>query len=260
MRWLVMFASAVLLAAGCGGGGGGSSFQPGDASPTGIWEGVLTFDTGDSVEFVGMIAENGEAIFVADDGQMIWGFAANVNGDQFSANYEWALPPGFMTPGGALGGTGELNCTFVERVSIDCDFTSTSTANEVFTGTAGASYNDLYDNDSSLTIVAGDWLDVETGTEVLSIDAAGTVFSQDALTGCVLSGTMMPIDPAYNAYDVSLVLDGCTDPDLALANGTHFDGLGAVGDDLQPRDTLLFGIHGEFMGVPIAIRGEYRRM
>jgi hypothetical protein len=33
-----------------------------------------------------------------------------------------------------------------------------------------------------------------------------------------------------------------------------------VGDDLQPKDTLLFGAHGEVLGVPIAIRAEYRKM
>ena len=148
----------------------------------------------------------------------------------------------------------------MERVSIDCDFTSRSTANEVFTGTVGASYNDLYDDGSSLAVVAGDWLDIATGSEIISIDAAGNIFSQDALSGCVLNGTIMPIDPDYNSYDVGLVLDGCTDPDLAPANGTRFDGLGAVGDDLQPKDTLLFGVHGEFMGVPIAIYGQYRKI
>ena len=107
MRWLVMFASAIVLASGCGGGGGGSSFQPAEASPTGIWEGVMTFDSGDSVELVGMIAESGEALFLADDGQMMWGSVSGVTSDQFTVGFEWALPPGFMTPGGALGGTGE---------------------------------------------------------------------------------------------------------------------------------------------------------
>lgn len=260
MRWLVMFASAVALVTGCGGGGGGSSFQPGDASPTGIWEGVLTFDGGDSVEVLGLIAETGEALFMTDDGQMIWASAASIEGNQFTADYQWALPLGYITPEGAFGGTGSIICTFAERVSIDCDFTSRSTAGEEFNGTMGASYDDLYDEDSSYAVVAGDWLDVDTGTELLQIDAAGRMFSQEPATGCVLSGTIVPINPAYNAYRVSLTVDGCTDPDLAPLNGTRFNGMGAVGDDLRPMDTLVFGVHGEFLGVPIPIIAMYTRI
>ncbi len=260
MRWFVMFASAVVMAAGCGGGGGGSSFQPGDASPSGIWEGVLTFDSGDSEQFLGLIAETGETMILVENGQVMWGSVTSVDGNQFTVDYEWVLPPGLITPGGALGGTGRISCTFAERVSVDCDFTSTSAANEPFAGTAVAFYDDLYEDGSSLAVVAGVWLDVETATEMLSIDAAGNAFFQDALTGCVLNGTVKPIDQSYNAYDVSLLLEGCTDPDLAPFNGTRLDGLGAVGDDLAPKDTLVFGIHGEVMGLPIGVWSAYRKM
>lgn len=257
---LSVFLATLAVVAGCGGGGGGSSFTPAEGTPTGIWEGVLTFDGDGSVEIVGLIAENGTAMFVADDGQVMWADGGTVSGTTFSASFEWALPPGFTTPGGAVGGTGDFECSFAERVSIDCDFVSRSTASEDFKGTVGASYNDLYEDDSSLAVVAGDWLDVETGAEVLSIDAAGRVFSQDATTGCVLGGTISPIDPSYNAYQMDVVLDSCTDPDLAPANGLRLSGLAAVGDDLSPKDTLLFGIHGELMGFPIAVRGEYHKL
>jgi len=95
---------------------------------------------------------------------------------------------------------------------------------------------------------------------LLTIDATGNMFSQDQMTGCVLSGKIVPIDPAYNAYRINLTLDGCTDPDLVPANGTQFNGMGAVGDDVQPMDTLLYGVHGEFMGVPIPAMEIYSRI
>jgi hypothetical protein len=261
MRFIVILAAAIGLVAGCGGGGGGSSFKPGEgeASPTGIWEGVITFDIGESQEVVGLIAETREAMFITDDGLLIWGTATS-DGNALDVSYEWALPPGFVTPAGAFGGIGEITGTFVERVSIDGSFVSRSSEGEVFSGTVATAYNDLYEDGSSLAVVTGVWLDTETGTEVLSIDATGAVFSQDEATGCVLNGTILPIDTEFNAYDVSLILEGCADPDLAPFNGTRFDGLGAVGDDLQPKDTLLFGAHGEILGVPIAIRAEYRKM
>lgn len=262
MRFIVICLAALAFVAGCGGGGGGggSTFVPTETSPTGIWEGMINFDIGESAETVGLIAETGEAIFITDDGQMIWAAAPAADCGGFTAAYEWAVAPGTTTPGGAMGGTGQISCTCVERVSMDCGFTSTSSAGEVFTGTMGVTYDDLYEDDSSLSVVEGDWLDMETGMEVLSIDALGNVSSQDAITGCVLNGTILPIDPDYNAYDVSLVLDGCTDPVLVPANGTRFDGMGVVGEELQPQDTLVLGIHGEFMGIPIALPGEFRRM
>lgn len=260
MRWLVMLASAVALVTGCGGGGGGSSFQPGDASPSGIWEGVLTFEGSDSTEVLGLIAETGEALFMTDDGLMMWGSAASVDGNQFTADFQWALPPLVVTPDNASGGTGTITCTFDERVSIDCDLTARSTAGEDFPGSLGASYDNIYEEDSSYAVVAGDWLDVVSGSELLSIDGSGNMFSQDSMTGCVLSGKIVPINPAYNAYRINLTLDACTDPDLAPANGTRFDGMGAVGNDLRPMDTLLFGVHGAFLGVPIPVMAIYTRI
>ena len=260
MRFFIIVAAAMGLAVGCGGGGGGSSFQPGvDQSPYGFWEGTVDFTTGESLAISGVIAENNEAIFVLEDGQMLWGVASVTDRDQMAVDFTWAVPPFTETPGGAIDGTGALLCTVVERVSMDCTFTSTSRVGEEFEGVAGVSYEDLYERDSSIAAIAGNWTDSETGEELLSIDGAGRIFSQDPVSGCILSGTVRPIDTAYNAYDVVLTIDGCN-VDFAELNGVRFDGLGALVDDLQPEDTLIMALHTDIMGFAVGLPAEYRRL
>lgn len=94
MRRFGLIMSVVVMAAGCGGGGGDSHLNGGEASPTGIWEGTIAFDSANSVEAVGLVAENGQALLVTDDGQMIWGSSPGVDGNTLVMDYHWALPPG----------------------------------------------------------------------------------------------------------------------------------------------------------------------
>jgi len=259
MRLFIIILSAIGLAAGCGGGGGGSNFQPSeDQSASGFWDGTVDFSTGESLGISGVIAENNEAIFVLEDDQMLWGVASVTNRNQLAVDFTWTVPPLTETPDGAIDGTGTLLCTIMERVSMECTFTSTSSAGEPFEGVASVAYDDLYERDSSIAAIAGNWIDSETGEELLSIDGAGRIFSQDPISGCILSGTVRPIDTAYNAYDVVLTIDGCN-VDFAELNGVRFDGLAALVDDLQPEDTLIMALHTQIMGFAVGLPAEYRR-
>lgn len=260
MRLFTIIVAAIGLAAGCGGGGGGSSFQPSeDQSPSGFWEGTVDFSTGESLGISGLIAENNEAIFVLEDGQMLWGVASVSNNDEVTVNYTWSLfeetPDGFFV----IDGTGRLTCTVVERVSMDCAFTATSSEGEPFEGVASVVYDDLYERDSSTAAIAGNWTDSETGEEVVSIDAAGRFFMQEPMSGCVFSGTVRPIDTGYNAYDVRLTIDGC-DFEYALLNGMTFDGVAVLVDDLEPEDTLIMAVHTTIMEIAFGLPMEYRRL
>jgi len=260
MRFFVIIPLAIGLAAGCGGGGGGSNFRPvEDQSPSGFWEGTVDFDTGESLGISGVVAENNEAIFVLEDGQMIWGFASVSNNNQVAVDYTWSMGLLNETPGGAIDGTGALICTLVERVSMDCTFSSRSSVGEIFEGAGTVVYDDLYERDSSTAVVSGNWTDSETGEELLSIDAAGRIFSQDPLSGCILGGSIQPIDTSYNAYDVRLTINGCN-IDFAELNGTTFDGLGALVDELEPEDTLGIAVHTTIMDIAVGLPTEYRRL
>ena len=230
MNRAICILGACLLVAGCGGGSSDSSSPPpqvSNASPGGIWEGQIFFDsTSSSVEAVGVVTESGEMRFITEDGQQIWGNGTVTNTNQLSLNYSWVLPLGFTTPGGATGGTGTLTGTVAERSRIQGAFTSTSSAGEPDSGTVEVFYDDLYERDSSLGLLAGDWLSVGDA-ELMTVDAAGRVFSQDPVTECVLNGQFSIVNASYNVYDVTLVFSNCATPETVILNGFTMNGLAA---------------------------------
>ena len=61
-------------------------------------------------------------------------------------------------------------------------------------------YDALRDRDSSLTKIAGNY-DDGTGI-VLNITGGGTIFKQDAETGCVSNGLVRSIDKFFNEFTI----------------------------------------------------------
>lgn len=243
----------------CGGSSGSSTPTPPttNASPGGIWEGQIVFDsTGTSVEVVGVVTESGEMRFITSDGQQIWGNGSVTNVNQLAMNFTWVLPLGFETAGGATEGTGTLTGTVLERNRIQAAFTSTSSVGEPDSGTIDVFYDNLYERDSSLGMLAGNWT---AGTEVLTIDGTGAVFSQDPATSCVLSGQFSIINASYDVYRATLSFASCATPETVVLNGFTMNGLAVVADTTVPNDTLIASVSGSLQGITIGITGEFLR-
>jgi len=251
---------ACLGLAACGGSSSGSTSTPlptTNASPGGIWEGEIFFDsTRTSVEVVGVVTESGEFRFITSDGQQIWGNGSITNVNQLALNFTWVLPLGFTTAGGATEGTGSLTGTVAEQSRIQAAFTSTSSVGELDSGTIDVFYDNLYERASSLDLLVGDWSAV---TEILSIDASGAVFSQDPTTGCVLNGQFSIIDARYDVYRASLSFDNCATPETLILNGFTMTGLAVVADTTVANDTLIAAVSGSLLGVMVGITGEFLR-
>ena len=110
-------------------------------------------------------------------------------------------------------------------------------------GTFSLNYHSLYENPSSLDILQGTYA---TTDESVSIDAQGAIFYQSSVNGCTGNGTAGMIDPAYNMYRVTIIVDGCTG-DSEVRNGLTFTGLANIGinNDLSGaflNDTLEMAV------------------
>lgn len=78
------------------------------------------------------------------------------------------------------------------------------------TGSLTITYNDIYEQDSSLNLLAGNWSFTDRdGLEIdLSIDENGSARGQDS-DQCEYAGNVEIINADYNVYDVVLSISNC---------------------------------------------------
>ena len=214
------------LLAACGGGGGGGS--SGASFPTltnayGIWVGSST-SGGMSIQIEGVIAR-GESRFVDENGTQyivtgISGFDGEIRID-FNAYAQF----GYVFLDGSTSGTGTITGVVRERTSINGNFSfSTGEA-----GTISFTYDALYDRDSSLEKLTGQWND-EFG--VMTVDPDGSFFEQDQF-GCIYDGQASIIDVAYNAYRLAMTVSNCG------ADNGSYEGLAVLSDLVTADDEDL---------------------
>jgi hypothetical protein len=105
-------------------------------------------------------------------------------------------------------------------------------------------YNDLYNQPSSLAAIAGNWAGpiyesgVGAGYGILNISSTGAFNAPYPSGNCVFSGQIALINPAYNAYAVSLSYagSGC-DPvggSQITLNGTTGKGIATIDNSVSP--------------------------
>lgn len=148
------------------------------------------------------------------------------------------------------------NCNFtgslVERVSMDLTLSCKTRGDLEFTETLTLEFDPVYDRDSSLETVSGNYRTL--ADNVLSIAADGQLFLQDATTGCVVNGRVSVITLVSNLYNVVLQYESCTGPDDRL-NGSTFNGFAQL-DDTAPQEALIIAAIG---GVGDLIAASFER-
>jgi hypothetical protein len=138
---------------------------------------------------------------------------------------------------GSVWGTSAVTGSFVSKTSLTLNSTDTTALGALLPVTPIAyTYDPLYDEASDLSKTAGNWMG-QTGT-VININADGVIFSQDAVTGCVLNGQITVIDPAHDAYSVTVTFANCQSGAAGL-NGTTAIGLAALNDKSVPSELYL---------------------
>ena len=192
----------------------------------------------------GIVAEDGRAYFALGS-LMLWGNVAAF-GDLISGHITGTpigLPPLDSFTGFNLR---SLDGSIEERTSIDANACSQDPYPgycldfpQYYGPLLALAYQSSYDDDSSLTLVAGTYLEARGQPDgVLNIAENGDLFLQDPASGCVINGHVAIIDPDYNAYGLELSYDNCTDPVL---NGATFSGLATYNGQAKELTALVQG-------------------
>lgn len=145
-----------------------------------------------------------------------------------------------------------LTGSLVIEVSMDLDLSCETAGGLEFATTLALEYDPVYERDSSLQAVSGNY-QTHAGN-VLSIAPDGLLFLQDAATGCVVNGQVSVITMAANLYNVALQYDSCTGADERL-NGSQFYGFAQL-DDTRPPEVLVIAVIG---GVGDLVAASFER-
>ena len=195
------------------------------------------------------VTETGRFQFLTEFGNQGSGIMSVSNGSDISANFQLVTPlfgPSF--PDGATLADCTLSGTVNERQTMFVTANCTTTAglqDQIMV--MPLDYLPIYERDSSLATITGMYDD---GFVVTDIAADGTIFAQDAFTGCVTNGQVSIIDPAFNAYDFQFGYSNCTGPDEFL-NGSSFVGIGNL-DDTFPPEVLVVPAIGDVGGTLVS--------
>ena len=196
---------------------------------------------------VALIDENDRTHLVRPDGTQFVGDVIGVEynkrdcfADREKSELHVVLPLGVALPDGSTSGKGRIDATWVTRsgqlqLSADLKTSAGGTYPVSFLGT----YDALHARGSTRTTIAGSYRSTANPeAEVLTIDSAGRMFSQNAATGCIVNGTIDPVDSRYNVYRVTLNYSACQDP-LAPLNGLPVKGLATYDGGKTPAELLL---------------------
>ncbi len=250
VRALAVLAMGGAIAA-CGGGGGGTNSGPQspppvqNASPGGIWEGTLA----SGEEVLGLVTESGEFHFITDSFTQYFG-TVSTNGNSASGQLTGYTAVGFIFEDGSTRGTGTLSGTLQARSTFAATTAFTTSAGNDVANSVSLTYNSLYDRDSSLQTLAGNFRDLTTGA-IVSINSNGQAFAQNPATGCVLNGTVTIINSQYNAYEVEYTYSNCEGANAVL-NGIALSGLATLDNTVSP-ELLIVGAQGLSGGMGLSV-------
>lgn len=259
MRYAGTLVAAFFLAmAGCGGGGGsGGGSVPQDAAVGGIWEGTATVAGQGTFQVIGLVAEDGRAHFIQEDGVQYWG-TMQASGSRVTASFTGATEVGTTFLDGSTSGSGTLNGTIQERRQLSASTSFTTTAGTRTTSTLSLTYNSLYDRDSSLATISGNYTNwFAPGSDAVNVSSNGTLFGQDPSTGCVYNGRVQIVDPNYNAYTIEYSYSSCTGAESAL-NGATFRGIATLDTTVSPN-VAIAGLQGSIQGALYSLVFIYQR-
>ena len=232
----------IALVAGCssddGGDGGGGNVLSLNAAVGGLWAGQTQISEQGTYSLLGLIAEDGRAYFLQDDGVMYWG-PAQSKVSQITATMVGAGLYGNPLWDESSSGTATVTGTIRARDSISANSTFVTRYGSRTTSTTALTDVPMYEDDSSLDVIAGNYWDATEYFEgVLNIASNGQIFLQDPYTGCVVNGRVGIINAAYNIYDVQFTYNNC-DLDFSEFNGVTFTGLASYDKDRKELIALV---------------------
>jgi hypothetical protein len=198
---------------------------------------------------LGLVAETGEMFFdgpgsaTSDGVYHVGQFTTTAN--TADANVAAITKQNSIYPDRGTSGTGTLDCDIVERASLTDCIASITTGPAAIgggrtwtTGPVSLSFSSQYNRPSSLATIAGNYgatYGQPPGSSLaLTISSSGVLFAQDAVTGCVINGTVTTIDPRFNMYGVIMTPMNCA-VQFNVPDGSQLKGLATLDNSQTPE-------------------------
>jgi hypothetical protein len=240
---MLLGATAYLLAA-CGGGSSAPANSPppptvpppppATLQPGGLWFGTLTNDMNMVTElFLAFTTDDGRFRLVSGQSDVQFHGQANVTGANFDGDGRAYADAGVNWLDGNPVVDFGLSAVIQQRDSFLGSWVNDSGES----GTFEFFYEDLYERDSDTSLLEAVWTgfdELGNPSVTFTIDATGAFVGQNA-NGCVSSGQISAINPAFNMYEVTSEITNC-----GIA-GTYA-GLAVLADDSATNDLLAISI------------------
>lgn len=196
----------------------------------GIWQGSFDIRGRGPYDF-NVIHVGGRSTAVSHKAKAICTGNVTLDGEYYMAKYHLYSLDGAPFDQATITGVfnnGKIESHFVTQNGGD-------------TGSLNISYNNIYEQDSSLDSVAGNWAftDRDELTINVAIDAQGIIKGKDS-DGCEYHGKVDLINTNYNAYDITLNIGNCDS-----VNG-EYQGLAYL--DYQDVELFRVDVTNEFYG------------
>jgi len=233
-------ASLIVIAFGFAGCSSGSSspsveFVPPPvsfASPGGLWVGVDS----DGQDVSAIVSEDSFFYFLDGRFETGSGILTVINGKSVLGSFLPPPEPGFVSQDENLNRSCKLSGSIVERDFMTLDVQCRTEANQQVITTLDFNYDTRYERDSSLAVIAGDY--GYSAGMVLSIDAIGSIFGQDALNGRVINGQITLINSDFNLYGIAWNDVCCIESNSALRSESFF-GLALLDNTVVPEQLVI---------------------
>ncbi len=232
----------------CGGGGSGShsssTAQPQSVSQSasGIWTGNVLSPKFGNTSVTGIVSQTDEVFFISEQGAQHHG-QVTVSGSSFSGSLTSYAPIGFRFPDGSSVTTTTVSGTVTTKSSLTGNYNGGGDS-----GTFSLSYSSLYDRQSSLALVAGNWRAID-GSATFSFSSSGQITGSD-VDGCTYTGQISVINQNFNAYKVTVTIAAC-----GSFNGSY-SGLAALSDTSASNDTLTGGVSNSTLSIVTVLRKQ----
>src|SRR5882757_3939329 len=238
MRVVNVVAAAGLMVAlnGCGGGGstvGGGGGPTDNAISGGIWRGQESVS---GLQVTGLVDESGNFHFIRGDSVQYVG-VAKTSGGNVTADIEGITPLGYAFADGSVHGTGSLSGTIAARKTITSTTQFKTDLGNANSGTLNLTFDALYNRASALSTLSGNFTNTANNV-VVTVGTNGSLFSQDAVSGCVLNGTASTINANFNLYKVQFDFANCAGTSSAL-NGLDFTGVATLDNTVTPERIIV---------------------
>ena len=196
----------------------------------GIWQGSFDIRGRGPYDFY-VIHVGGRSTAVSHKAKAICSGDVTLDGEHYTAKYHLYALDGAPFDQATITG-------ILSDGTIDSHFV---TMNGGDTGSLTISYSSIYEQISSLELVAGEWTFTDRDNLVtnFSIDLQGVVSGKDS-DQCEYQGKINLINPKYNAYDVTLNIMNCD------SVSGEYKGLGYI--DNQESELFRIDVTNELYG------------